>query len=408
MTDPKVQPDRAWAGIGQFDTPPDLVRAVGAVARRIALRKLPGAGRRRRFCVLDLFAGDGRLGAAACRELLASNLDPRLELVECDTRRLTDSRVNGSTRLTVANVFQWVPRAAPDLVVLNPPFMRLTKARAEILTLPWADVQATGPNLYLLGLSRALGICRWGGSVVAIAPFGWLTSALALGFRRQVSDLCSSVTIVPERSRSRFRGVHQDIAIQTFVIRSTQGDRHPGTRMFLSGRRIPLLLKTSRDSSLAGTLRIRVGTVVWNRERERLSSDSNCGVPVVYGGDISERQLSMDDERYGEKRFYGAPDGARPLKGPIILIRRVLRGGPGHWKIDACLVTDDLQFLAENHVISVVVEDDILDPEKVFRSLVEALESSIRLLAHPSLSVRAVKEAAVRMMKGSDDLVRDL
>jgi len=105
--------------------------------------------------------------------------------------------------------------------------------------------------------------------------------------------------------------------------------------------------------------KIKTGEVVWNQEKEHLSSKG--GVLVIYTTNIVDNQIVLDNLS-GEKKQYIKQFRRPPIKGPAILISR---GYGNNYRFSYAFVDDDVEFYGENHIN--VVSDGI-DFQRVLNS----------------------------------------
>ncbi len=365
-----------WIGLGCHDTPEGLLRQFG----RIASVYLQGfAGTR----LLELFAGDGRLGLELMR-----NLGPRVRgtFVEVDPRRVGPSA--SRARFVVANAFAWQCRRQFDIVVANPPFLALTRARAAAFGFSWDTVSAT-PNLYQLGMLKCVDLVRPGGVLLFVAPFAWLRAPSARAFREEVLRRAEEMRVWPWIGRNAFRGASQDVAV--IAMRRNRVSVSMGAS------------KKLQPAPLAESVKASVGAFVWNRERSSLTSRAHAGaVRVVYGGCITaQHKLRFDFARYRKRKFAclkRVVTGAT-LRGPAILLRRTLRGGPGDWHIDWAPLSASSRVMPENHVIYVRCGSLTMSECSALGTALSArLEEVIQWYGSPNLSCRVVNEVLAELV----------
>jgi hypothetical protein len=386
-----------WKNVGCHDTP-DLVaeefgRTLFEYIAHSKKRKLDS----RRIRVLDLFAGDGRLGNIAGKRLKA--LFERIDVTFLEINGKKAIRVDpavSDSAVVRRNAFSWNPKERFDVVVSNPPYLMLNTERAEVLKLGWDRVKACLKNLYGLGIERCLELCRDDGVVGVIAPFGWLVGANSGEFREKVSRVCSEVCVKANRHRGLFRDARQDTGIQIFRKRR-RGYSGPCKWKFgydesemreVDGK-TPIL--NGKENSEG--FRVRVGPIVWNREKEWITSKAKGSVLLIYGGNIrDDARLDFEVKKYMHRQYIKS-NGLRPsdmLEAPFMLIRRILRGNPGKWKVDSCVVTEDIKCTAENHVIVINLQDLPIPTIQFCNSVVDSIGKHYYFSGSPSVSARVV------------------
>jgi hypothetical protein len=295
-----------------------------------------------------------------------------------------------------SNAFFWEPKEKFDIVVSNPPYLILNTERAEVLRLGWERVKACLRNLYGLGIKRCLELCRDDGVVGVIAPFGWLVGANSDVFREMVSRVSSEVYVKANRHRGLFKGALQDTGIQIFRKRPRG---YSGPCRFKFGYDDSELTEVDGKASIlnnkncAEGLRVRVGPIVWNRKREWITAKANGSVLVIYGGNIRhDGRLDVEVKRYAGRQYI-KKDGLRPsdvLEAPFMLLRRTLRGSPGRWKIDSCVITENTKCTAENHVIVIALKDLPIPITQFVSTVLDLLGKHYYFSGCPSVSARVV------------------
>lgn len=388
-----------WLGVGVYPTPALLVRRFANQVAAAAAERFAG---RASVSIRDVCAGDGRLGHAVARRLVRRGFSVSLELLDVDAVALGKARTSRTyaTRAVVGNLFCGPQRASVDLVLSNPPYLSVNREDCRRLGLQWDEVERCGRNLYSIAIARCIADCGRGGVVGFLGPHGWLTNRRCSWLRGFVASTTQSVGVHAFGNRRLFRGVHQDTSIQTLNVASSPNgqaainlsiryDDKPRARIALAG--------CPRESATDG-IDVRVGAFVWNRQRDLISRNGQ-GLRVVYGGNISALgQLELDRPRYAGRQFLKrkAVPTAYVRRGPCLLLKRSLRGGPGRWSLDCVVVeSSEFEFVPENHVI--VVSSSVGWGTAQFLALASHLRrelaESLLHCGHPNISAGAVRRA---------------
>lgn len=400
----KQLPAEAWNKTGCYPTPDPLVKqfsdVVGEYLKEVRLQD--------DISILDLFAGDGRLGLSIGRNFLSLKHNVNLTYVEIEKDQIPlINKAIGSPKILRRNVFHWQPKNKFNLIVSNPPFLILNSKEADRLGFDWNSVKGLGRNLYTLGIIKGLELLEESGILAVISPFSWLRGEFSDGFRKEINKQCSSVFIKANDHRTVFKGVNQDIGIQIFQKRNSlnmeietdwkfgyNGDK-PKTIIFKDVKRERHTYKSS--------LRVMVGPVVWNRKKEFLRKNRRDATLVVYGGNIGhDGNLHLDDKRYLQKQYIQNKSliSTDTFNSPLILIRRIMRGIPGNWKIDSCFIKENFVCTAENHVIVVALPADKVDMCDIFHEkLMQKIKDYYYLSGSPSISGRVVKRIVLYLEK---------
>ncbi len=405
-----------WECVGMHPTPEPVIEQLGNLVKDYFHSRLRSESARieNRLRLLDVFAGDGRLGQRISDHLKVLFPCQELTFVEYRTGVVWK---NHSTfeDLTVyeTEAFQWEMDSKFDLVVCNPPYLRLNAKQAGELGLRWERVRGAGRNVYGLGLLTALEACRAGGLVAAIAPFGWLRGIEHRQFRCEVARYCDEVLVKAYRQRRVFENVSQDIALQLFERRK-EPNRVRTTKVLFGYRDSAqseevCLFENSSHSEPVG--KVRVGTVVWNRKRPLLTavSSKEDKVPLIYGGNIRpDGSLDLRIPRYAGRQFLlrSAVGCGEVVRAPVILLRRTLRGCPGRWVVDSALITESLDCAVENHVIAIELPREWGDEwcEQLREELCRRLVCFYFVGGSPTVSVEIVKGLLSEIASERNDL----
>lgn len=359
--------------------------------------------------IVDLFCGDGRLGASiACTLPIFTNRKIHTTYIDSATR-YTHSLGSRQSEYSFIknNVFEWTPKFPFDLVLLNPPFLALTASQSTKMGLPWDAVRRSGRNLYGLGIRHALELCSPGGLVAAIAPFGWVNGEYASKMRCELLSLCSRIAIHAYPQRRVFENVSQDIAFQ-FFLKGDSKDLKRGKFQFgFNGHRSQsktLVDSASTISVATKNPRVRIGPLVWNRQKDSLTGARKNAYLVVYGANIDgHRQAFRPYSDYASRKYVLRSHLPKEFltKAPALFIRRVMRGRPGAWIVDSILRYKGHPCVAENHVIVVELSSSMTKKkcESIRAQITLLLEEFASLSGSPNLPAEAVRRA-LNFIKG--------
>jgi adenine-specific DNA-methyltransferase len=186
------------ASRGQFFTPSSTAEFIAA------LPDLPAAGRLR---ILDPGAGIGSLTAALVARILRDRPELEVDVTACEVdTRLTDALAETladceecgkeagtvvRTRLVLTDFIDWAAGdrrselGAFDMVIMNPPYLKLGKGEARAAV---AQAAVDVPNLYAAFLSLGVNLLAEGGRLVAITPRSFTNGPYFRGFRQFFLD----------------------------------------------------------------------------------------------------------------------------------------------------------------------------------------------------------------------------
>jgi len=352
-----------WANVGVHPTPKALAQSfIEFIFQEIFF------GNRKDKLVLDLFAGDGRLGSMFSKKLQNLPFDHKLCFLEVRKNTIPSAYLNANKVLINQNAFHYIQKEVFDFVISNPPFLILNANKAIQFGFTWEETKRCSRNLYGLGIRKGLELCKSGGYLAVIAPFGYLRGVNSAEFREIINEYCSEIRIRANSERNLFKGVNQDIAFQIFRKRTKNNKRKAKWKFAYNGENYKNISITLPLTKYTAKRYVRVGPIVWNRKTEFLRPQPKDNISVIYGGNITHQgTLDLKIKKYRNKQYI-LPKVTIPtdvLTAPFIAIRRTVRGKPGSWKIDSVLVTDKTIYCtAENHVIVIELPDFTFDSLK--------------------------------------------
>jgi hypothetical protein len=392
-----------WLNVGVHPTPDGITRQF-ALATVGFWNSIPSVENMSGLRMADLFCGDGRLGRAVCELFEVAGNQVSATFVEVDRTRFGPI-LSKYPNVVQANAFVWEPDGRFDLIVCNPPYQMLAMEESRRLGISWETAKQGGKNLYCLSILRALALCRPGGLVGVIAPFGWLRGVNASEFREAVAGLCSRVIVIASRERDRFGGPHQDTALQFFYRRSDTSIAPATCTFSYEHSGVPAeidLLAPTKPVAREHTWRVRVGPLVWNRHVSALTAQQDDTFLLVYGGNIREGSpLDLSVSRYRNKQYVkrAAVPAGFLTRGPAILFRRTLRGRPGEWSVDSVEIDEDFAcVVAENHVICVELPGFRSALHNIRDELVRDVQEHYRLSGSPNISAQAMRQIVSRRL----------
>ncbi|MFA5932864.1 MAG: Eco57I restriction-modification methylase domain-containing protein [Microgenomates group bacterium] len=381
--------------VGYFPTPANIVAQFTCLTTDFIKPYLPS-----QIDVLDLFAGDGRLGIELSKSLYNNNYKPHTTFVEIQQEEIEKIKANTkNTKVFKRNIFKWSTKKRFDLVISNPPYLILNSPDAGKLGFNWEYAKKHGRNLYTLGIIKALALCREGGIVAVISPFSWLRGEYSKEFREIINQNCSRVLIKANDHRTVFKGVNQDIGFQFFIKRYRHETSLTKWQFGYNGNNPEEILFENlerKNSYYQLSSRVMVGTIVWNRNKEYLTSQKHNSTLVVYGGNIGhDGKLNCNISKYKDKQYIQNKVLSKTdvFESPLILIRRIMRGIPGNWMIDSCLIEKPFKCVVENHVIVIEIpKGKVASYRRFYENIMDRIKEYYYFSGSPSISGRVVKQ----------------
>jgi len=387
-------------GVGVYPTPKEVVNEFCTFAFNYSHRKF----KNKEVQVLDIFSGDGRLGRTIESELLNNTYAPKVTFVEVLKDSISKIPKKRNYTILNKNVFHYHPKNKFDLVVSNPPYLVLNSKTAEELGIDWSLAKDSSKNLYALSIIKGLELCKDGGILCVIAPFGYLRGYYSEKFKNTLEKYCEKIIVKANDARNLFEGVNQDIGFQLFVKRTRNSKNKLTDWQFgYNGHPIKSITNFSEDrlnteNKSKSTINVRVGPIVWNRSSDNLRSKDNTDTSVViYGSNIKQNHSFNFEIKKLESRQFITNNGLLKndiIQKPAILFRRTLRGKPGKWIIDSAILKNDDSntYTAENHTI-VIELDDFKDSQiEIIRGMISKLIIEYYYISgSPTISTKVVK-----------------
>ncbi len=141
--------NEAWeTKIGFYPTPDNLVSQFSKFTYNFAKNYID---RSKTVRILDLFAGDGRLGVEIANILKTKKYSIEQTYIEIQHEEAKKIRKgNKYSKVITRNAFEWHPYKKFDLIVSNPPYLIINSHMAAKLGFEWEYARKNGRNLYLL------------------------------------------------------------------------------------------------------------------------------------------------------------------------------------------------------------------------------------------------------------------
>lgn len=240
-----------------------------------------------------------------------------------------------------------------DLVIGNPPYFQFRASPDERTR--FAPVISGRPNIFALFFQIAVEAVRPGGQVAFVVPPSMNNGAYFEALRNFIlrSGAIEHLEILP--GSDNFEGANT--AAQLIVIRVGAD----GGRFFLRRRcgesGFSRTIFSPHPEAIQGEFRGRstlwelgyeavTGTVVWNRNRDRLTRASDAHtVPLIWSHNIADGRLDLRDDH---RRAQYLREN-RPLLGPALVVNRIV-GSVGRGSLRVAPVPEGMRFVAENHV----------------------------------------------------------
>ncbi len=306
------------------------------------------------------------------------------------------------------------PITAPDVIACNPPYRKLSAAEAERYQFRFQDVIKNQPNIYGLFIRKTIDIVKPGGLIGLITPTSYLSGASFSKLRQFIAAQTHAVQIdlLGDRN-STFIAVEQQtvITILRSVIKSPNSSN---TEIFvltdegefakvgsskLTTTGAPWSIpRTAQDADILLHAKDwkhrlsnygyfpRVGNLVAYRdERPRFvkrpkRKDQSRIIPIIWAGDIAVSGFEHGrPHKLNRTELFvevSDPNHVSVISDPAVLLQRLTSNDQSH-RLIACAVPQNWQareggFVAENHVIALIADQDSKWCPKLIASLVNS------------------------------------
>lgn len=237
-----------------------------------------------------------------------------------------------------------------DLIIGNPPYFVVKK---EDVLSEYYDFFDGRPNIFILFIIKSLRLLSANGILSFILPNNFLNCLYYNKTREYISKNFKILNI--EHCNDNYIDTKQDTIVM--IIQNKQNNKSNkhfvleinnytifGCKNTVS--KLNTLYKNSTTLSQLG-FTVNVGSIVWNQCKDILTQDSSKTL-LIYSSDIKSNELVIKKYSNMEKKNYINKPGK---KEPMLLINRGY--GVGKYNFDYLLVEGDVEYLVENHLITV-------------------------------------------------------
>ena len=246
-----------------------------------------------------------------------------------------------------------------DLVIGNPPFYVMKREKCSREYLKYFDGR---PNIFVLFIIRALQLLEEDGILAFVLPMNFLNCVYYQKLRKEIYDNFKIINILTF-NKAKFIETQQKTCAIIIQNKKFNWFNHNFTlekfttfNTALTINKLKGLLDFSTSLSLMN-FKVKVGNVVWNQVKEKLTND-NTQTRLIYSSEIKDNQLFQREFKNSEKKNYIIMDG---YDRPILVVNRGY--GTGKYNFNYCLIDILGKYLIENHLICIIPKEDLQKDE---------------------------------------------
>ncbi len=258
---------------------------------------------------------------------------------------------NNNVNLVNIDYLKYSPKENYDLIIGNPPYFVMPKNEVDK---KYHEYFNGRPNIFILFIIKALGELNMNGILAFVLPKNFLNCNYYNELREHINNKFKILSI-DDHSDKKYIETGQETI--TVIIQKTKVKRINSKFVLKFGENIIFNTKEGKKmlkeyykgaTSLKNiNFEVKVGNVVWNQVKDKLSDD-NTKTRLVYSSDIVDNELSIKQYKNPEKKNF------IEQKGNTDLLLVVNRGyGKGKYKFSYCLIDTDKEYLVENHLICI-------------------------------------------------------
>jgi len=252
-----------------------------------------------------------------------------------------------------------------DLIIGNPPYFQF-KPDDELKS-EYDEILYGRVNIYSLFIYKSIEMLKDGGYLAFINPPSMNNGAYFYKLRDYIIDNCNIENISILKDADMFEDAQQSIML--FVVKKgdNNGDyvfKQNSKTIFSEGA--DYLEDQFKDKSTLKELNyeVKTGKIVWNNNKDKLTNNSEKGVPLIWSKNITNNGLELGN--YKREQYI---ESDNPNVGPAIVVNRIV-GQPGKGSVRASKIPKDMKFLAENHVnVIKPKEESKIDIDSVLEQL---------------------------------------
>ena len=265
-----------------------------------------------------------------------------------------------------------------DLIIGNPPYFVIKKKDVNEDYLQYFDGR---PNIFILFILKSLDLLAENGILSFVLPRNFQNCLYFAKVRQRVYNEFEILNLfecddnyIETKQKTIVLIIRKKASMTKSILNKNklfvvdQAMNALGTRENI--KTIKKLMEGTKTLEQMG-FKVTVGKVVWNQNKQILTSDKNK-TRLVYSSDISDKTLVFKEYSNEAKKNFIDKKGQT---GPILVLNRGY--GVGDYKFEYCLINESFEYLIENHLICIEHIAQIDDKEliKKYETIIESFEN---------------------------------
>jgi hypothetical protein len=261
-----------------------------------------------------------------------------------------------------------------NLIIGNPPYYVM---KNKDVPDEYKEYIVGRANIFILFIIKSINLLVEKGIMAFVLPISFLNCHYYDKVRKLINETCKILEI-ELCNKDKFLGTEQKTL--SFIIQKVEHDNSSyvlikeGFTIFNTKPGIEKLkeLYTSSKSLNEMGFNVRVGKVVWNQVKDKLTNDETK-TRLIYNSDIVDNKLTIKQYKNEAKKNFINKEGKT---NPLLVVNRGY--GKGKYKFSYCLINMEKEYLIENHLICIESKEDMTKNmllEK-YRIIIESLENN--------------------------------
>ncbi len=260
-----------------------------------------------------------------------------------------------------------------DLIVGNPPYFVMSKTNVNKDFHQYFEGR---PNIFVLFIIHSLYKLNNNGIIAFVLPKNFLNCLYYDKLRQHIDQKFTILNII-DTSENDFLETQQSTMV--FIVQNKKPKNNNKwvfeiEKYTIFNENVQLLKSYYKNYTTLDKLgfEIKVGNVVWNQVKDKLTDDSSKTF-LIYSGNIENNKLIIPEFKNGEKKQYIHKEGKR---GPLLIVNRGY--GNGDYKFNYALIDPKTEYLCENHIISIVPKNEMIPSVllKKYEQIISSFENT--------------------------------